>query len=539
MSERHHLYQTLSFKISVGFILLAALVSTATCTIGFYKYQNTIQRLYNESAYTIAHVAASYIDGDRIAGYLETKAPDAAYTEMASRLDTLRESSDAAYLFVYVPKDELIHYIYDAKNGSMPQMPLGSTDPLSVKYRDLVHQVYNTGEIADNYFISQSRYGYNTSAILPITDSTGSVSALVNVDVPMRIIRSALVEYLVTAVGIGTMLVFLFVFLYLSYLRRRVIAPIRLITENAAAFVHRRKGFSEDVLKIRTGDEIETLASALAKMEVDITQYIESLAKVTADKERIATELAVATQIQNSMLPCIFPAFPDREEFDIYASMHAAKEVGGDFYDFFLIDRSHLGVVMADVSGKGVPAALFMVIAKTLIKNHAQVGRSPAEVFEIVNNQLCENNEAGMFVTAFMGVLEIETGVFTYVNAGHNPPLVTRDAKPYEWLASKRGFVLAGMENMKYFQQEILLKSGDSLFLYTDGVTEALNPRKELYSEARLLAILNAHRSEHKSLFDQLELIRKDIEAFADGEEQADDITMLLLKISERGDENG
>lgn len=165
-------------------------------------------------------------------------------------------------------------------------------------------------------------------------------------------------------------------------------------------------------------------------MEVDITKYINNLARVTADKERIATELAVATQIQTSMLPCIFPPYPDLKEFDIYALMQAAKEVGGDFYDFFLIDRTHLCVVIADVSGKGVPAALFMVIAKTLIKNHAQAGMSPKQVFEAVNDQLCENNEAGMFVTAFMGVLDVTDGSFTYVNAGHNPPLLSTGARP-------------------------------------------------------------------------------------------------------------
>ena len=321
-----------------------------------------------------------------------------------------------------------------------------------------------------------------------------------------------------------------------SLLSRKITRPIVQLNDSVRSV----SGGNLDIrFDIHTGDEIESLSLSFSAMMQELKAYMENLSRVTADKERIATELAVATQIQTSMLPCIFPAFPDRDEFDVYATMQAAKEVGGDFYDFFLIDRTHLGVVIADVSGKGVPAALFMVIAKTLIKNHAQAGMQPAEVFETVNNQLCENNEAGMFVTAFMGILEIGSGRFTYVNAGHNPPLLSRGGEPYDWLPSKRGFVLAGMEQMRYRQQEVLLAPGDSLFLYTDGVTEALNPREELYSEARLLELFRSGRLDGLSLEEQLALVREDIAAFADGAEQADDITMLILKLNEGGDGHG
>ena len=170
------------------------------------------------------------------------------------------------------------------------------------------------------------------------------------------------------------------------------------------------------LLDIHTGDEVENLSHALKRMERDINGYIENLTHVTAEKERIGAELSVATHIQASMLPCIFPAFPNRREFDIYATMTPAKEVGGDFYDFFLVDDDHLAVVIADVSGKGVPAALFMVIAKTLIKDHTQSGKPPEEVFTEVNRQLCEANDENLFVTAWMGVLEISTGKLVYVH---------------------------------------------------------------------------------------------------------------------------
>ena len=293
-------------------------------------------------------------------------------------------------------------------------------------------------------------------------------------------------------------------------------------------------GNLDTVIDIKTGDEIERLGNSVNAMTTDLKAYIANLAHVTAEKERIGAELDVATKIQSSMLPSIFPAFPERAEFDVYASMQPAKEVGGDFYDFFLIDEKTLAVVMADVSGKGVPAALFMVIAKTLIKNNAQYGKTPAEVFGTVNNLLCENNEAGMFVTAFMGYLDIPSGKFTFVNAGHNPPLLKAGDR-WEWLKVKKNFILAGMEDTRYTQMEITLNRGDGLFLYTDGVTEAMNNEKKLFSDPRLLETANSHPEQDLKEFTLA--IKREIDAFAQGAEQADDITMLALRY--KGDTNG
>lgn len=282
-----------------------------------------------------------------------------------------------------------------------------------------------------------------------------------------------------------------------------------------------------------TGDEIGQLADSFNEMTKKLKVYVENLAAVTAEKERIGAELTVATQIQASMLPCIFPAFPDHKEFDIYATMEPAKEVGGDFYDFFMVDSDHLAVVMADVSGKGVPAALFMVIAKTLIKNHAQNGDSAVEVFNHVNRQLCENNEAGLFVTAWMGILEISTGEFIYVNAGHNPPLLRRGNGSFEYLRGRAGFVLAGIEDMAYQQTEMKLFPGDMLYLYTDGVTEATDIYNELYGDDRLLEYLN--RVKDLPLSEILHGIKADIDAFVKGAPQFDDITMLMFQLNEGG----
>lgn len=251
---------------------------------------------------------------------------------------------------------------------------------------------------------------------------------------------------------------------------------------------------------------------------------LESQIKYSMEKQQIESELNVATHIQTSMLPSVFP---ERSEFDIYAVMKPAKEVGGDFYDFFLVDSDHLAFVIADVSGKGVPAALFMVIAKTLIKDRAEEGIRPDEVFFKVNRLLCEANEEGLFVTAWLGVLEISTGKLEYVNAGHNPPLIALSGGKYEYLRNRCGFVLAGLETTRYRLSSVTLSEGDSLFLYTDGVTEATDLKNELYGEDRLEDTLNRNRGKNPE--ELIASVKADVDAFVGDAPQFDDITMLSI----------
>lgn len=310
---------------------------------------------------------------------------------------------------------------------------------------------------------------------------------------------------------------------------RRLTDPIRTLTQGAQTIGAGNLDYEIDV---NTGDELEILGDTINHMTVSLKEYMTNLEAITADRERIAAELGVAATIQTSMLPCIFPAFPEREEFNIFADMHPAKKIGGDFYDFFLTDPDHLWVVIADVSGKGVPAALFMVIAKTLIKNQAGSCGDPGEVLGVVNNQLCENNDAAMFVTCFVGVLDIPTGKFTFANAGHNAPLLYRAGGAYDWLKVKPGFVLAGLDNMQFISEELTMHRGDRLYLYTDGVTEALNPAEELYGEDRLLKTMNREDVKKQPIEKVVEAVQEDIHVYADGAEQADDITMLLLEIN-------
>ncbi len=274
---------------------------------------------------------------------------------------------------------------------------------------------------------------------------------------------------------------------------------------------------------------LATTVSAVNMFAVITSSLTEKYEKQKIESSRIETELSMATRIQTDMLPNIYPAFPDREEFDIFATMTPAKEVGGDFYDFFLIDDDHLGLVMADVSGKGVPAALFMMMSKILVSNFAMMGGSPAKVLEQVNTQICKNNDEEMFVTVWFGVLEISTGKVTAANAGHEYPMIKKADGSFELFKDKHGFVIGGMDGMRYKDYEFTLEKGGTLFLYTDGVAEATNAENELFGTERMLEALNADpQTAPKTL---LENMKKAVDEFVGDAPQFDDLTMLGVKL--------
>ena len=307
----------------------------------------------------------------------------------------------------------------------------------------------------------------------------------------------------------------------------QIVEPIELMTKNITESAKTGKLF-EMTESYKTGDEIEVLAEAFDDLSKKTKQYIEDITRITKEKERIGTELELARKIQADMLPNLYPAFPDRGEFDIYATMTPAKEVGGDFYDFFLIDDDHLGMVIADVSGKGVPA-LFMMMSKILINNYAMQGDSPAKVLELANAAICKKNDDGMFVTVWFGVLEISTGKITAANAGHEFPIIRKADGEYELLQDKHGFVIGGMKGMKYKEYEIQLEKGASLFVYTDGAAEAENTENVQFGTDRLVEILN--RNKELGPRELLPQVKAAIDEFVGDADQFDDLTMLSLKL--------
>ena len=316
-------------------------------------------------------------------------------------------------------------------------------------------------------------------------------------------------------------------------LASRVVKPLEHMTRRINSLSGSDQAFEMEEV-YRTDDEIEILAESFASLSKKTRDYIAQITQITAEKERIGTELALATRIQADMLPNIFPAFPERPDFDVYATMDPAKEVGGDFYDFFLIDETHLGLVVADVSGKGVPAALFMMISKILVQNYAMTGRSPAEVLRAVNEQICSNNREEMFVTVWFGILDTATGTITAANAGHEYPALMQSGGRFELVKNRHGFVIGALNGVRYREYELSLTPGTKLFLYTDGVPEATNAANEMFGTERMLEALN--REPGASPETLLRHVREAVDGFVLDAEQFDDLTMLCLEY--RGNEN-
>jgi len=282
------------------------------------------------------------------------------------------------------------------------------------------------------------------------------------------------------------------------------------------------------IIDIKTGNELEQLANEFNKMSTNLQQHIKNLELTTKQKQQIESELNIASRIQRDMLPMIFPAFPDNKELDIYASMLPAKQVGGDFYDFFLINPDKLCFVIGDVSGKGIPASLFMVISKTLLKSEAMSDISPAEILYNVNNTLNNGNDETMFVTVLLCIMELSTGTVEFANAGHNPPLLMKKNQGVEYLHLNKAKILGVFPDAPYSNQEITLNPEDALVLYTDGVTEAMDPDNNQFTESRLYKTLLQLQGFSVKNIEQG--IQKDVQNFVKDAEQSDDITLLVIQ---------
>ena len=518
-------------KFAIVFVAMAILIAIG---IGFFTYSLSYEQVINQyehEALRVARVVAQLSLSDSFDAYLSAGA-DSTYYALYEELKSLKKIYNLKHLYIFRPYTEINDgvYIFDILvEGDDEELIADLGDETGeIDIYDFILNIFLTGCIENNTVITDSQYGYLASAYAPVYTTDGRITAIAGVDIEMDVILNDVRVQAFHIIGVTLGSIMLSLIILMIILHIQVIKPTLYFSRYLQKYVSGNDNLQEIEVK-KTGDEFQIMNESFNHMVKELRLYMKNLEETTADRERIATELNVATQIQANMLPSIFPAFPEREEFDIFACMLPAKEVGGDFYDFFMVDEDTLAVVIADVSGKGVPAALFMVIAKTLIKNNSQYGQSPKEVFETVNNMLCENNDAGMFVTAFMGYLDIPSGKLTFVNAGHNPPLYKKGGE-FRWLETKRGFVLAGMEDMFYKQGEIYLEPGDKLFLYTDGVTEAVNNEQELFSDPRLLETINNYTD--APLKELVVSLKREIDNFAEGAEQADDITMLILKFT-------
>ena len=543
----------MKIKLLPKFILSLAVLGVAlTVTISAFSYLSSkdyLEEMYAQRVISGSKSVATMLDVDDVRTIISDGGENSeAYGRIENILNTIKRDGEITYLSLVIPDEDSVTFYID---GCVPEMGDDPANQLTygtdVLYTDaandeadlqkylLIWGMYAENKGTEEPLVTDNSYGYNYTAVAPILDENGQAIAEIQYILDMQEVRDHLNGFLYNMLGISFCIICAALLLYILLVKWMVLNPVEKLSEFTTE-ITKTGNFSKQEIEIKTGDEIEALGQSFNYMMERLEDYIKDLTVVTAEKERIGAELNVATQIQSSMLPCIFPAFPDRDELDIYATMTPAKEVGGDFYDFFMVDERHVAIVIADVSGKGVPAALFMVIGKTLIKDHTQPGRDLGEVFTEVNNILCESNDNGMFITAFEGVLDLVTGEFRYANAGHEMPFIYRKDGGYEAYKIRPGFVLAGMENIKYKEQKIQLNIGDKIFQYTDGVTEATDKDNQLYGMDRLHKVLN-EKCLDCNPEQTLKLVKEDIDAFVGDNDQFDDITMLCLEYKKKMEE--
>ena len=561
----------LSLHTKILFLVLAvAIVLSATATITTYTfYRETQQQRAAYTAETLAKAEALALDRDAVATLTDAvmtiyreqvekyggSIPFAEFSEeereeyysaffdvyampefvdVSFALGDIEASGDLYSTYLSVMDRETDTEVYIVFSAQDSELFPGACEDIVPQCREwMADGIYDFPAYVAEY----DGFGHLMSAATGIYDDEGNIIAEAFVDISMdyeldnsrRFLQKMSVYLLaitVLAIGCSMLLV-----------DTSMVKPLNRLAGFTSSFVENNYRSNETIsvtdLKFHSGDEIGKLYESVGKMHVDIQDYMRDLTAATAEKERISTELNVAKQIQSDLLPSAENAFSDRKEFDIYASMNPAKEVGGDFYDFFMIDDDHLGLVIGDVSGKGVPAALFMVCAKTILWGKALMGDSPKEILKTANEMLCQNNNMGMFVTVWLGIMEISTGKVIAANAGHEYPVIRKKDGSFELLRDQHDFVLAGIEESRYHEYEFTVEEGGTLFLYTDGVAEAMNEENELFGTDRLLTALN--RDPTGTPRELTEQVLDDINEFTGETPQFDDITILCLKRRESG----
>lgn len=537
MKKLKEIASRLGFRIIGGIICLLLAYNLIVQTIGYYHFTESLTKEYNDSAFRTAETAVTLVDGDKIDEYLRTNGDSYEYRNRLSRMDILCDKQNVTMIYVIaVDTSDYGRFvnIYNSvnKDSSYTRWEIGyQRDTTNEEYARVYRDIYENGLERGVVLRTKNLRGKepHITSLVPVKDSRGNVQAILCVQRPMDELVTGRAKYL-KSVGITAILLSIAAcFSTAVFLKHQFVKPVKRIIREAARFAKENTIAENQLLdNISSITEIQALGSSVAKMETDTLQYMKNLMQVTAERERIDTELSLATRIQANMLPNIFPAFPDRTEFDIHASMTPAKEVGGDFYDFFLIDDDHLGLVMADVSGKGVPAALFMMMAKILLNNYAMMGDTPHEVLERLNGTFCKNNDDSMFVTVWFGIYTISTGKVVAANAGHEYPIIKHGENGFEVMKDRHGFVIGGMGGLKYRDYEFELASGDTLFLYTDGVPEATDAKNSMYGTQRLLETLDG--ASGKSAKELLEAVHADVERFVGDAPQFDDLTMMAIK---------
>ena len=532
------LRNNMAFNITAVIVLILAAFAIVVSVVGILKFSDAFDAEYSNTTYHIADTAASLVNGDHIEEYLAGEQTE-EYARTRRILNAYCNRMNVS--LVYVIKVDQSDYesfvsVFNAVDNSVDnshyeEWELGHPrETTNDEYREAYREIYENESPFEIIYRLNPGQGLrpHITMIVPIDNDEGKVSALLCVQRPISELASVILSFVSYIIIASLVLVLVVAQFVVRFLRKWVVKPIRKISIEATRFAKENtKG--EELGDVSKFEEIYNLSRSIDKMETDMVNYIDNLTTVTAERERIGTELNFAKQIQYSSLPTKFPAFPNREEFDVYAYMKPAKEGGGDFYNFVLVDDDHLAVWIGDVSDKGVPAALFMMSINIMINIRTCMGGTPSEIMAFVNDNICEHNGENMFITIWLGILEISTGRLTFVNAGHEDMAVYREGGEFELYKTKHNIAVGIQSGMVYKDFEMQLGKGDKIFIYTDGVPEATDPYDTLFNTDRMISALNERKDGSPQEF--LKIVYTRVKEFVGDRTQFDDLTMVGLEL--------
>lgn len=533
-------------KLKTDLLTVETLLIVGLCAVlglvGYFTIRTMLYQRYEFYITDMLEYVSSMLDTDDLAECMRTGVKSEKFAEEQAFLDNFKDHHSIAYIYVIKPLNDsdndnimnVIAAMSTYEKEFVPENEVGLNELTGNSYPPDVARLYldaskKVGEIT--FFENDTEeWGDTYTGILPLVTSSGEYLAVLCVDILINDIGQTLSNYTTAVIALIVLLGTIYVTGNMMWLGRRVVAPVKKLGECMRTFADSGNSHlaETDLViidpEIRTGDEMQMLSEQTVDLMQKIKIHVGRIRSITAEKERIGAELDIAVKMQSDMLP---KDFPKRSDIELYATMTPAREMGGDFYDFFMIDDDHLGLVMADVSGNGIPAAMFMIVAKTLIKIRTTAPGTPAQMLFDVNNTLCADNPSDLFVTAWFGILTLSTGELISANAGHEYPALMHDGGDYELLTSENMPPLASVENIEYFDETMTLQKGDRLFLYTDGVPEGKNPLGERFGTEKMLRILNhRHNVSPEELLN--DMMRK-VNEFAGESDQFDDVTMMSV----------
>ena len=528
----------MSINVIGALVGLMVIFGAVIGVVGYFSFENSFKEEYATTTFHMARVASLEVNPDHIDNYLNNEYQE-EYEEIHDKLQN--DSYALNVSIIYVIKVDTTDYnsfvsIFnvinnDVDNTSYTPWELGyKRNTTNDDYRHIYQSLYEKRSEYETIFRIKTTDGQHPhiTTLIPVKNTSGDVVGILCIQRPVEEMMKAFAPYFSYIIlGVSIMGVAI-IAISILFIRKAVIRPVQIVSKEATRFAKENTN-NKPLGNISRYEDILNLARSIDSMESEMIEYIESITKITAEKEKTAAELNIASQIQQSSLPSAVNAFPDRKDFKIFASMDPAKEVGGDFYNFFLIDDDHLALVIADVSGKGVPAALFMMVSNILISEKTRVLKDPATIIEYVNNDLYEHNQSTMFVTVWLGILELSTGKLTSCNAGHEDPFIYRKGGVFTLEKEKHSFIVGAMSGMKYQNQTTTLNKGDKLFVYTDGLPEANNANKEQYRIHRVAKALNDNKDKDPEGI--IAGVKKDVDEFVADNPQFDDLTMLCIEI--------